>query len=72
VRGKVARREGVRRDLITLYRYHARESGLRTADRFLDASEATSLRLAKLPGLGTWFDPEDIPIDVFRDLMSER
>ena len=68
MRGNVARREGARKDLVAIYRHHAREAGVRTADRFLASAEATFLRLAAMPGLGKQFDLEDIPIDELRFL----
>lgn len=54
----VARRRGARRDLVEIYRYHAREAGLEVADRFLAQAEATFTRLAGMPGLGAPYEHE--------------
>jgi plasmid stabilization system protein ParE len=51
LKGRIARREGARRDLIAIYRHYALEAGAKTADRFLKAAEATFLRLAAMPGM---------------------
>ena len=53
MKGVVHRRPAAQRDLVAIYRRHAREAELRIADRFLVAAEETFRRLARMPGLGT-------------------
>ncbi len=49
----IRRGRAARQDLLEIFRYLARESGLRVAERFFAQSEATFARLASMPGLGT-------------------
>jgi toxin ParE1/3/4 len=56
--GVIRRSAPARNDLIGIVRHYAREAGLRTADRFLVASEGTFKRLASMPGLGTRYDSD--------------
>jgi toxin ParE1/3/4 len=55
---RIVRRRGARQDLISIYRHYAREAGVRVADRFYAAAEATFTRLAKSPGLGARYHPD--------------
>jgi toxin ParE1/3/4 len=48
-----------RQELIEIFRYYAREAGLKTARRFFAAADATFERLASQPGLGTRYAPEE-------------
>ena len=57
--GIVHRHAGARQDLIAIYRRYAREAGIRTADHFLVAAEATFRHLAGMPGLGTRDEAEN-------------
>jgi toxin ParE1/3/4 len=59
MKGIVRRRDRARRDLIDIFRHLARESGIRTASRFLAAAERTFNRLAGMPHLGTGYEAED-------------
>jgi toxin ParE1/3/4 len=52
----IHRRRAARGDLVDIFRYYAREAGLRVAERFFDQAEATFTRLASLPGMGTLYD----------------
>lgn len=52
----IHRRRAARQDLVEIFRYFAREAGLRIAERFFAQAEATFARLANLPGLGTRYD----------------
>jgi toxin ParE1/3/4 len=49
----VHRRRQARQDLVDIFRYYAREAGLRLADRFLAQAEASFTHLAGMPGIGT-------------------
>lgn len=53
---RIRQRAGARRDLVEIYRYHAREAGLGVADRFYAEAQATLARLAKMPGMGTVYE----------------
>ena len=68
MKGNVSRREGARRDLISIYHHYAREAGIRTADKFLASAEATFLRLAARPGIGTRFELENPLVGELRSL----
>jgi toxin ParE1/3/4 len=68
VKGNVYRREGARRDLIAIYRHHAREAGIRTADKFLASAESAFLRLAARPGIGTRLELENPLVGELRSL----
>ena len=48
-----------RQDLIDIYRYFAREAGVRTASRFFAQARATFKRLAGQPHLGTRYEAEN-------------
>ena len=54
------RRPSVNRDLAEIYRYYARQAGMRVADRFFDQAEATFARLARRLGLGTRYEELDL------------
>ena len=49
----IHRRHKARQDLVDIFRYYAREAGLRVAQRFFAQVEATLTRLAGMPGIGT-------------------
>jgi toxin ParE1/3/4 len=74
---EIVRRPAADRDLVAAYRFYAREAGLRVADRFFDEAEATIARLAKMPGLGTSYDPDEpsyselryFPVSRFRSFV---
>lgn len=71
--GVVRRRARARQDLVEIYRHLAREAGLKTADRFLSAAEATLNRLARMPGIGARFDAEDPALGDIRHIpVSSR
>ncbi|WP_435017749.1 type II toxin-antitoxin system RelE/ParE family toxin [Tundrisphaera sp. TA3] len=53
------RRPAADRDLIRLYRWFARSSGLRAADRFFREAESTLIRLQGVPNLGSPYRAED-------------
>jgi toxin ParE1/3/4 len=52
----IHRRQKARQDLVNIFRYHAREAGLRVAQRFFAQTEATFARLAGMPGIGTPYE----------------
>ncbi len=52
----IHRRRAARQDLMEIFRYYAREAGLRVAERFFTQAEATFTRLAGMPGMGTQYD----------------
>jgi toxin ParE1/3/4 len=54
----VHRRHKARLDLVDIFRYHAREAGLRVAERFFDQAEATFTLLAGMPGMGARYEHE--------------
>ena len=56
--GAIHRRQGARQDLVEIFRYHAREAGLRAAQRFFTQAEATFTRLAGMPGIGARYEHE--------------
>ncbi len=56
---QIVRRPEANRDLVTTYRYYAREASLRVADRFFAEAEATFARLARMPGIGTRYEPDE-------------
>ena len=74
---KVIRRPSANRDLLLTFRHYARTANLRTADRFFVEVEATLDRLARMPGLGTRYAPDDplyadlryFPISGFRQFV---
>jgi toxin ParE1/3/4 len=55
----IIRRPSANRDLVAIFRYYAREAGLRVADRFFSETEATFARLAGMPGMGSHYEPEE-------------
>jgi toxin ParE1/3/4 len=59
MKGIVRRRDRARQDLIDIFRYLAREAGLRAAGRFFIQAEATFKRLAAMPDMGTRYEPEN-------------
>jgi toxin ParE1/3/4 len=64
---KVLRRPSANRDVVEIYRYLARRAGTRVADRFFTQAEATFVRLARMPGIGTRYEPDE---PVYADLRS--
>src|SRR5271165_6510859 len=52
----IHRRQKARQDLVDIFRYHAREAGLRVSQRFFAQTEATFARLAGMPGIGTPYE----------------
>jgi plasmid stabilization system protein ParE len=54
---QIIRRPAANRDLVTAFRYYAREASLRVADRFFAEAETTFARLATMPGIGTRYEP---------------
>ena len=53
-----------------IFRYYARESSLRVAERFFAQVEATFARLAAMPGMGTHYDLEQPAIAELRFFPS--
>ena len=47
-----------RQDLVDIFRYHAREAGLRVAQRFFTQVEATFTRLGGMPSMGAPYEHE--------------
>ena len=52
-------RNRARQDLIDIYRYLAREAGVRTASHFFAQAQATFKRLAGQPRMGTRYEAEN-------------
>lgn len=48
-----------RQDLVDIFYHYARNATLRTARRFLAQAEATFQRLARMPGMGTRYEPDE-------------
>lgn len=73
----ILRRPAANRDLVDAYRYYAREAGVRIADQLFGKVEAASTRLAKHPGLGTRYAPDEpyfadlryLPVAGFRSFL---
>jgi toxin ParE1/3/4 len=59
MKGIVRRRDRARQDLIDIFRYLAREAGVRTAGRFFAQAEATFEELADQPRMGTRYEAEN-------------
>ncbi len=74
---RIIRRPSANRDLLEIFRYLARQAGLRVADRFFAQAEATFSRLASMPGIGTRYEPDEslyaelryFPVSRFRKYM---
>ncbi len=52
----IHRRQRARQDLVDIFRYYAREAGIRAAQRFLAQAEGTFTRLTRMPGIGTRYE----------------
>ena len=73
----IIRRPSANRDLVAIFRYYAREAGVRVADRFFVEAEATFARLARMPRIGKAYDPDEqlfadlrfFPISRYRDYL---
>ncbi|MFI5455353.1 MAG: type II toxin-antitoxin system RelE/ParE family toxin [Isosphaerales bacterium] len=48
-----------RQDLVDVFYYYARHGTLPTARHFLAQAEATFQRLARMPGIGTRYEPDE-------------
>jgi toxin ParE1/3/4 len=77
----IHRRLKARQDLMDTFRRHAREAGIRAAQRFFSQAEATLRRLAGMPGMGTCYERQHpalaglrfFPVSRFRnDLVFYR
>jgi toxin ParE1/3/4 len=74
---QILRRPAANQDLTGIFRHYAREVGLRVADRFFAAAEATFTRLAHMPGMGTRYAPDEplfadlryFPVSRFRNYL---
>jgi toxin ParE1/3/4 len=55
----IARRSSANRDLVAIFRRYAREAGIQGADRFFTEAEATFERLARMPGIGARYEPDE-------------
>lgn len=74
---QIVRRPSADRDLVAIFRWFARQAGLRVADRFLVEAEATFSRLAGMPRMGTAYQPDErhftdlrfFPISRYRDYL---
>lgn len=64
---RVERREVARRDLEEIAE-HIRRDSPRAALRFVDAAEATFQLIARMPHLGTLYEPDDPTLPVLRFL----
>jgi toxin ParE1/3/4 len=56
---RIVRRPSADRDLVAIFRHYTLEAGIEVADRFFAQAEATFARLAKMPGMGTRYEPEE-------------
>src|SRR4051794_20876535 len=54
----IYRRYKARQDLLDIFRYYAREAGVRVAQRFFAQAETTFARLARMPGMGAPYEHE--------------
>jgi toxin ParE1/3/4 len=61
-----------RQDLVDIFRGHAREAGLRVAQRFFTQAEATFTRLAGMPGMGAPYEHEHPALAGVRVLPVSR
>jgi toxin ParE1/3/4 len=74
---QIVRRPSADRDLVAIFRWFARQAGLRVADRFLVEAEATFSRLAGMPRMGTAYEPvappfvdlRFFPVSRYRDYL---
>ncbi len=74
---RVIRRPAANHDLVAIYRHYTRAAGSKVADRFFAQAEATFVRLAGMPGMGTRYDPEErlyadlrfFPVSRYRDYL---
>jgi plasmid stabilization system protein ParE len=66
---QVVRRPAAIHDLVTAFRYYAREAGLRVASRIFAEAEAT---FARLPGLDTRYEPHEPLYADLRDFPVSR
>jgi len=48
-----------RQDLVDVFYYYARQGAVPTARRFLIQAEATMKRLARMPGVGARYEPDE-------------
>jgi len=68
----IHRRRMARQDLVDVYRFYAREAGFRVAQRFFAQAEATFMRLAGMPGMGTRYEHEHPALAGVRFFPSSR
>ena len=74
---RIDRRPAATRDLVAAYRHYAREAGVRVADRYFAQVETTFARLARMPGMGTRYEPDEplyadlryFPVSRFRNYL---
>jgi toxin ParE1/3/4 len=68
----IHRRQKARQDLVDIFRYHAREAGFRVAQHFFAQTEATFVRLAGMPGIGTPYEHDHPALSDLRFFPSSR
>ncbi|MGO9914584.1 MAG: hypothetical protein ACLQIB_07705 [Isosphaeraceae bacterium] len=56
---RVIKLRPARHDLVDVFYHYVRQGTLPTARRFLAQAEATFLRLARMPGMGTRYEPDE-------------
>jgi len=61
-----------RRDLVDIFRHYTVSASHSVARRFLVQAEATFLRLAKMPGIGTRYNPDEPLYADLRDFPISR
>ena len=55
----IFKRQTARQDLVDIFYHYATRGAVPTARRFLARAEATFDRLARMPGLGTRYEPDE-------------
>jgi toxin ParE1/3/4 len=68
----VIRRPLADRDSVAIFRYYLREAGLRVADRFFTEADATFIRLAGMPGIGTRYEHDHPALATLRYVPVSR
>ena len=55
----IKKTRSARQDLVDIFYHYARSGAITTARRFLGQAEATCQRLARQPGIGTRYEPDE-------------
>lgn len=68
----VIKRPAARQDLVDTFRYFTLNASLSVARRFIAQAEATFVRLAAMPGMGTPYEPDHPAYAVLRCFPVSR